>query len=220
MQFAPLSAEEFEQLDELLFHYANQGDENAIILNVSELDGFLTAILSSFEPVPPSEWLSVLFNQQTPDLNDERAETFMNLVSRHSHSIVESLQNDPKNYQPIFWEERVGRRKLVVVSPWCNGYVVGSMVANWQNLPDELQSHFDFIKAHIKLENTEEMLPLVEQRKIEKQLKQAAVAIFTEVNAQFATPTEKSQPFINANKVGANEPCPCGSGKKYKKCCK
>jgi len=28
----------------------------------------------------------------------------------------------------------------------------------------------------------------------------------------------KSQPFINTNKVGRNDPCPCGSGKKYKKC--
>jgi hypothetical protein len=25
--------------------------------------------------------------------------------------------------------------------------------------------------------------------------------------------------IVNENKVGRNEPCPCGSGKKYKKCC-
>lgn len=30
---------------------------------------------------------------------------------------------------------------------------------------------------------------------------------------------EASQPIINKNKVGRNNPCPCGSGKKYKKCC-
>jgi uncharacterized protein YecA (UPF0149 family) len=24
---------------------------------------------------------------------------------------------------------------------------------------------------------------------------------------------------IRTNKVGRNDPCPCGSGKKYKKCC-
>ncbi|QCX33513.1 SEC-C domain-containing protein [Caloramator sp. E03] len=24
---------------------------------------------------------------------------------------------------------------------------------------------------------------------------------------------------VNQNKIGRNEPCPCGSGKKYKKCC-
>ena len=26
-------------------------------------------------------------------------------------------------------------------------------------------------------------------------------------------------PVRNENKVGRNDPCPCGSGKKYKKCC-
>ena len=26
-------------------------------------------------------------------------------------------------------------------------------------------------------------------------------------------------PIRNENKVGRNDPCPCGSGKKYKKCC-
>ena len=29
----------------------------------------------------------------------------------------------------------------------------------------------------------------------------------------------KSLTVVNENKVGRNEPCPCGSGKKYKKCC-
>ncbi len=27
------------------------------------------------------------------------------------------------------------------------------------------------------------------------------------------------KPIVNENKIGRNEPCPCGSGKKYKKCC-
>jgi peptide deformylase len=27
------------------------------------------------------------------------------------------------------------------------------------------------------------------------------------------------QPFVNAGKTGRNDKCPCGSGKKYKKCC-
>lgn len=29
----------------------------------------------------------------------------------------------------------------------------------------------------------------------------------------------QQKPIINENKVGRNDPCPCGSGKKYKKCC-
>ena len=30
--------------------------------------------------------------------------------------------------------------------------------------------------------------------------------------------TEKRQPIKVDKKIGRNEPCPCGSGKKYKKC--
>ncbi|MFA5777724.1 MAG: preprotein translocase subunit SecA [Parcubacteria group bacterium] len=29
----------------------------------------------------------------------------------------------------------------------------------------------------------------------------------------------KQKPIINDDKIGRNDPCPCGSGKKYKKCC-
>lgn len=29
----------------------------------------------------------------------------------------------------------------------------------------------------------------------------------------------KSKIYINENKIGRNDDCPCGSGKKYKKCC-
>ena len=32
-------------------------------------------------------------------------------------------------------------------------------------------------------------------------------------------PTQKPSPVKAAKKVGRNDPCPCGSGKKYKKCC-
>jgi uncharacterized protein len=29
----------------------------------------------------------------------------------------------------------------------------------------------------------------------------------------------RSEPRRNTSNVGRNDPCPCGSGKKYKKCC-
>ncbi|WP_085831927.1 preprotein translocase subunit SecA [Clostridium merdae] len=31
--------------------------------------------------------------------------------------------------------------------------------------------------------------------------------------------SEENHPVVNGSKVGRNDPCPCGSGKKYKKCC-
>ena len=38
-------------------------------------------------------------------------------------------------------------------------------------------------------------------------------------NATNIAPTEKPSPVKAQKKVGRNDPCPCGSGKKYKKCC-
>ena len=33
-------------------------------------------------------------------------------------------------------------------------------------------------------------------------------------------PRQATKPFVHrAEKVGRNDPCPCGSGKKFKKCC-
>ena len=31
--------------------------------------------------------------------------------------------------------------------------------------------------------------------------------------------TIKKKPIVKKTKVGPNDPCPCGSGLKYKKCC-
>jgi len=36
-----------------------------------------------------------------------------------------------------------------------------------------------------------------------------------EITKKFRT----SKIYVNENKVGRNDPCPCGSGKKYKNCC-
>ncbi|MBE0446740.1 MAG: preprotein translocase subunit SecA [Actinobacteria bacterium] len=37
--------------------------------------------------------------------------------------------------------------------------------------------------------------------------------------ADAGSSVEPPKPRVNSNKVGRNDPCPCGSGKKYKKCC-
>ena len=34
-----------------------------------------------------------------------------------------------------------------------------------------------------------------------------------------ADKVEKNKPIVKSPKIGRNDPCPCGSGKKYKKCC-
>lgn len=36
---------------------------------------------------------------------------------------------------------------------------------------------------------------------------------------EIKTAYNKTKTVVNENKIGRNDPCPCGSGKKYKKCC-
>jgi hypothetical protein len=49
------------------------------------------------------------------------------------------------------------------------------------------------------------------QRKKKKELEQARMAGAGDMQVQ--------QVVRSGEKVGRNDPCPCGSGKKYKKCC-
>lgn len=37
--------------------------------------------------------------------------------------------------------------------------------------------------------------------------------------SEAAAAVEKAKPIRTGPKVGRNDPCPCGSGKKYKQCC-
>jgi len=53
-----------------------------------------------------------------------------------------------------------------------------------------------------------------EVEKMEQEERQQRIAI-----GQTGGPVAPRQPKINPEKIGRNDPCPCGSGKKYKKCC-
>ena len=51
-------------------------------------------------------------------------------------------------------------------------------------------------------------------------VKRRQVAKITATGATGGDKTVKRQPVVKKIKVGANDPCPCGSGKKYKYCCR
>lgn len=40
-----------------------------------------------------------------------------------------------------------------------------------------------------------------------------------EKRKEIKTAYNRTKTVVNENKIGRNDPCPCGSGKKYKKCC-
>jgi preprotein translocase subunit SecA len=46
-----------------------------------------------------------------------------------------------------------------------------------------------------------------------------AAAGASNIVSEAAAALEKAKPIRTGPKVGRNDPCPCGSGKKYKQCC-
>ena len=75
---------------------------------------------------------------------------------------------------------------------------------------------FDEMTATIRENTVRMMLTLIPRRR--EDVERKAVAKVTATSSG-GDDTVKSSPVRKGNKIGPNDPCPCGSGKKYKKCC-
>ncbi|HEV7507117.1 MAG TPA: preprotein translocase subunit SecA [Thermoanaerobaculia bacterium] len=61
--------------------------------------------------------------------------------------------------------------------------------------------------------------PVTEEQMLEQRIRQQRAAPKVEFSAPPKVEGQRAQPTVNRDvKVGRNDPCPCGSGKKYKKC--
>ncbi len=76
---------------------------------------------------------------------------------------------------------------------------------------------FDEMTETIR-ENTVKMMFTTVVRRRED-VERQAVAKITATSSGGGDDSVKKEPVRKAKKVGPNDPCPCGSGKKYKKCC-
>ena len=83
------------------------------------------------------------------------------------------------------------------------------------------------ILCHVRVQSQEEMDEVERRRKeeLDRELAQARMQHEAASAAAGESPEEEAKPgapetFVRQDrKVGRNEPCPCGSGKKYKQCC-
>lgn len=219
MKTGPLNESELEWLDDVLARYGN----DASIMDVSELDGMLTAILSSPTDIEPADWLVALWGgtQHVPRwANDRERDRFVNLVLQHMDDIAERLGEYPEQYEPLFGTRDEEGQEITIVEEWCFGYMRGAAMADWSSLPQSLQPALDAIALHGKEENFSRLESLSADEYVASvdAIKPAALALcqYWMENPQLAP---VKQPIKNENKVGRNDPCPCGSGKKHKSCC-
>lgn len=219
MKTGPLNESELEWLDDVLARYGSE----ASIMDVAELDGMLTAVLSSPFDIEPADWLLALWGgaRHVPRwANDRERDRFVNLVLQHMDDVAERLADYPDQFAPLFGTREEEGQEITIVEEWCFGYLRGAAMSDWSALPAQMQPAFDAIALHGKEENFSRLEALSAEAFVESvdRIAPSALALYDYwiANPQ-AAPVQ--QPVTREKTPGRNDPCSCGSGKKYKSCC-
>src|SRR5690606_16708186 len=130
------------------------------------------------------------------------------------------LSSDRGQFEPMFGYIDVDGEGYTVVGEWRYGYMRGVSLTDWSALPEELKADLDVIALHGSEENSEKLDALSEEEYIAsiERIQPAALRLYDYWSANPQQP-EAKKPIVNGTKVGRNDPCPCGSGKKFKSCC-
>jgi uncharacterized protein len=221
----PLSDQEIDQLNGFLLERipdteAEAGADEGI-LDISELDGFLTAIISGPRPLTPSEWLPVVWGEFEPAWGSvEESEAIVSLMLRHMNGIVNTLSEAPEEFEPIVLEVEEDEATVTSVEEWCLGFMkgVGLAADAWRKGGKEVM---DMLFPIVVFTTSEGRNSLAELDADElATLKRSIPTSVRKLHAFWLgkggmgaaqVPTEPQ--------VGRNDPCICGSGKKFKKCC-
>lgn len=165
---------------------------------IAQLDGFCTAIELAARQIDPQFWLAHVWadHRWEPQFRDQAqvVEVYQTIVSIHN-AVVEALRGD--NFEANVEYDEAGNAQL---SNWVTGFRRGQ--ALWTVTDKDAFAKLDAALNGDDLEA----------------LNQALRSWWTFVSPQRV---QGNQPFSRSQpKVGRNDPCPCGSGKKLKKCCK
>jgi uncharacterized protein len=224
----PLDQVDLAALDRFLM--SDRPPPNSMML--SELDGFLTGVAIGPELVLPSEWLPLVWGGEAPGFADEgEAKAVLGAIMARYNEILSQITDDA--LEPIFWAARDG---TLVAADWAEGFLLAIMLRMdaWDRL---LKSKRD---GHLLIpilalcgdENGESLLGLPPED--EDRVLQEAVEFIPGCVSAIAAywrkkgPKQISMPLApgpssvlhrSSSKVGRNDPCPCGSGNKFKKCC-
>ena len=203
--------------------------EEAMLLE--ELDGFIAGLLACPELIMPGDWLPLVWNEdsaaQQPVFGDlDHANRVLGLVMEHYNNIARTLMERPDRYSPLFSIDT--RNGDILWELWIEGFekAVALRPAAWTKLLDADADTAAAMSGMLLLADIARGEKEIDDRDV---IRAAApdkitdwVVILNQWRLANTQPVQDTDPRIVTTprkKVGRNEPCPCGSGKKYKKCC-
>ena len=203
--------------------------------NAEALDGFLTALVISPELVMPSEYMEVITSGETEDddlvfVSVEEATHFNELVMRHWNAINRSFR-DGETYMPVLAEADDG---TTLGNDWAKGFLKGAFMRPepWSKVMDD-EERGGVLVPILALAHEHDPDPEMRSYKepVSPELRSDLLAgmiagvrrlydMFEPQRNAGAANLDLSGTFRRGSpKVGRNQPCPCGSGKKFKRCC-
>jgi uncharacterized protein len=213
-----LTDEGLARLDHFL---VSQEDDE--VMMVPELDGFLTGLLVCPEMILPSEWLPVVWGGDGPVFEGQtEANEILGLIMALYNDITSRL-DDPDTYEPLIEEDIDG---TFLWEFWAEGF--GKAIAlrprawsTFKDRPDDDQAAdaFGMLVALATIARATDEDPDLYDQLDEQVSYEAPQMIATCVMELHHDRLSGHQLKPRTEKVGRNDPCPCGSGKKYKKCC-
>ena len=212
-EFGELDQDEIDWLHDCLHH-------TGAAMNVERLDGFLTAIVVNPVSVSPSECTAAIWGK-TPAFDDaEQADLTIDLIERHQRSIARRLEA----HQPL---AAIMADVELTANAWADGFMrgVSCRMDVWDRRLEHDEQLTSFL-GHILMlavssEDAEREGITPEKRDgMVESLSLAVLGLFLywrEKPIGHRLPVRAARQ--RAGKIGRNEPCHCGSGKKFKRCC-
>jgi uncharacterized protein len=199
---------------------------------LSDLDGFLTGIAVGPELVLPSEWLPLIWGGDAPEFaNEDEAKAILAIIMARYNEILRQIRDGTPD--PVFWANCDG---TLIAADWAEGFLQAVMLRMdaWSRLiKSKRDGQILFpIFALCGDENGESLLGIrpEDEDRVMEEVTELIPACVTAIAAYWREQGSKqiSMPLMSgptpsppriSTKVGRNEPCPCGSRKKFKKCC-
>jgi len=225
-----LDDDEIEWLDGFLARKQDP-DASAAMESIEQVDGFFCALLAGPDGARADEFIPAIWSDDalTDDGSrpaydsEEQAEYVETLLDRHWRAIALRLEGDYPH--PLVldqsWDEPEARY-------WAGGFVrgVATRAAAWGE-----RSHVEpiasFLRGIIAVGIDPQKFPDRAAKPAERaKLLQVLPTALVHLNclwrgrpSPYRLRSEAMADRGKTRKIGRNEPCPCGSGKKYKRCC-
>jgi uncharacterized protein len=221
-----------------LSHRLKQLDEELLALGeetmlIEELDGFIAGLLVCPDLIKPGEWLPIIWNRDGDDLqpafdNLDRVNRVLGLIMEHYNGVARTLMERPDRYSPLFAVDT--RNGDILWELWIEGFEKAVQLRStaWKRLLNADTDTAAAMRGMMTLADVirgDQHLPRKDNDAINAtapdNIARWVVALndWRLANHQPMQGIGPRSSSVAAEKVGRNDPCPCGSGKKYKKCC-